>query len=53
VRCSKGFRVSSFNGHFFIRSMDLLALPATNADTAYAVQIAHDEVGPPASTTFT
>ena len=27
VRCSKGFRVSSFNGHFFIRSMDLLALP--------------------------
>ena len=37
----QGFRVSSFNGHFFIRSMDLLALPATNADHAYAVQLAH------------
>jgi protein transport protein SEC24 len=52
VRCSKGFRVSSFNGHFFIRSMDLLALPATNADTAYAVQIAHDEVLPTTTQSF-
>jgi hypothetical protein len=52
VRCSKGFRVSSFNGHFFIRSMDLLALPATNADQAYAVQIAHDEQLPTTNTSF-
>lgn len=52
VRCSKGFRVSSFNGHFFIRSMDLLALPAANADQAYAVQIAHDEVLPTTNTSF-
>ena len=52
VRCSKGFRVSSFNGHFFIRSMDLLALPATNADTAYAVQLAHDEVMPTTNHAF-
>ena len=52
VRCSKGFRVSSFNGHFFIRSMDLLALPAANADQAYAVQIAHDEVLPTTNTSY-
>ena len=52
VRCSKGFRVSSFNGHFFIRSMDLLALPAANADQAHAVQIAHDEVLPTTNTSF-
>ena len=52
VRCSKGFRVSSFNGHFFIRSMDLLALPATNADHAYAVQLAHDETLPTATESY-
>ena len=27
IRCSKGLRISSFHGHFFIRSSDLLALP--------------------------
>ena len=27
IRCSKGLRISSFHGHFFIRSTDLLALP--------------------------
>ena len=52
MRCSKGFRVSSFNGHFFIRSMDLLALPATNADHAYAVQLAHDETLPTATESY-
>jgi protein transport protein SEC24 len=52
VRCSKGFRVSSFNGHFFVRSMDLLALPATNADAAYAVQIAHDEQLPTSNVSY-
>ena len=46
VRCSKGFRVCAFNGHFFIRSLDLLALPATNADQTHAVYLAHDEVVP-------
>ena len=46
VRCSRGFRICAFNGHFFIRSMDLLALPATDGDKAYGVHIAHDEVVP-------
>ena len=27
IRCSKGIRINSFHGHFFIRSTDLLALP--------------------------
>ena len=51
MRCSRTC-VSSFNGHFFIRSMDLLALPAANADQAHAVQIAHDEVLPTTNTSF-
>lgn len=43
IRCSKGLRISSFHGHFFIRSTDLLALPAVDGDKAYAVQISHEE----------
>jgi protein transport protein SEC24 len=43
VRCSKGLRISAFHGHFFVRSTDLLALPACDADKALAVEIAHEE----------
>lgn len=43
IRCSRGLRISSFHGHFFIRSTDLLALPVVDGDKAYAVQIAHEE----------
>lgn len=32
VRCSKGLRISSFHGHFFNRSTDLLALPTCDPD---------------------
>ena len=32
IRCSKGLRINAFYGHFFIRSTDLLALPACDAD---------------------
>ena len=31
IRSSKGLRISSFHGHFFIRSTDLLALPQVTA----------------------
>jgi protein transport protein SEC24 len=31
IRCSKGIRINSFHGHFFIRSTDLLALPQARA----------------------
>lgn len=43
IRCSRGLRISSFNGSFFIRSSDLLALPTVDPDKAFAVQIAHEE----------
>jgi len=43
IRCSKGLRISSFHGHFFNRSTDLLALPTCDPDKAFAVQIAHEE----------
>jgi protein transport protein SEC24 len=43
VRCSKGLRVSSFHGHFFNRSTDLLALPTCDPDKGFAVQVAHEE----------
>lgn len=43
IRCSKGLRISQFHGHFFIRSSDLLALPAVDPDKAFAVQISHEE----------
>lgn len=43
IRCSKGLRISAFYGHFFIRSTDLLALPACDADKSFAVEIVHEE----------
>ena len=43
IRCSRGLKVSSFYGHFFIRSTDLLALPNVDADKAFAVQFSHEE----------
>ena len=52
VRCAKGFRVAAFHGHFFVRSTDLLALPAADGDKAYAIQIAHEETVAPAGITY-
>ncbi|CAI7861741.1 unnamed protein product [Closterium sp. NIES-54] len=43
IRCSKGLKIATFHGHFFIRSSDLLAIPAADADKGYAVQISHEE----------
>eukprot|EP00889_Picochlorum_renovo_P008544 jgi/Picre1/35574/NNA_003035.t1 len=43
IRCSKGLRISSFFGHFFVRSTDLLALPACDADKTFSVEITHEE----------
>jgi len=43
IRCSRGLRISSFHGHFFNRSTDLLALPTCDPDKTFAVQIAHEE----------
>ncbi|KAH8103085.1 protein transporter SEC24 [Cristinia sonorae] len=39
IRASKNLRMSSFHGNFFVRSTDLLAMPAVPQDLSYAVEI--------------
>lgn len=39
VRASKGLRMASFHGNFFVRSTDLLAMPAVPQDQSYAIEI--------------
>eukprot|EP00271_Cylindrocystis_brebissonii_P021942 TRINITY_DN8176_c0_g1_i1.p1 TRINITY_DN8176_c0_g1~~TRINITY_DN8176_c0_g1_i1.p1 ORF type:complete len:1122 (-),score=208.46 TRINITY_DN8176_c0_g1_i1:465-3830(-) len=43
IRCGKGLKITTFHGHFFVRSIDLLALPAVDCDKGIAVQISHEE----------
>ena len=42
--CTRGLRVTNFYGNFFIRGTDLLALPNVTEDTAFNVELAHEEV---------
>ncbi|KAF9018046.1 Sec23/Sec24 beta-sandwich [Hymenopellis radicata] len=39
VRASRGLRMSSFQGNFFVSSTDLLAMPAVPQDQSYAIEI--------------
>ncbi|KAI9350074.1 hypothetical protein DFJ73DRAFT_625330 [Zopfochytrium polystomum] len=39
VRASKGIRMASFHGNFFLRSTDLLALPNVSPDNSYAIEM--------------
>ncbi|MBW0470699.1 hypothetical protein O181_010414 [Austropuccinia psidii MF-1] len=39
VRASRGIRLSAFHGNFFVRSTDLLALPAVAMDQSYAIEL--------------
>ncbi|KAJ3327752.1 COPII subunit, partial [Blyttiomyces sp. JEL0837] len=39
VRASKGIKMVSFHGNFFLRSTDLLALPNVSPDNSYAVEM--------------
>ncbi|GAA5989420.1 hypothetical protein JCM10908_000466 [Rhodotorula pacifica] len=39
VRASRGIRMSAFHGNFFVRSTDLLSLPAVPMDQSYAIEI--------------
>ncbi|TCD71906.1 COPII subunit [Steccherinum ochraceum] len=39
VRASKSLRMSSFHGNFFVRSTDLLAMPAVPQDLSYAIEV--------------
>lgn len=43
IRCSTGLKISAFHGHFFVRSSDLLALPAVDPDKSFSVEIVLDE----------
>ncbi|KAJ2353477.1 COPII subunit [Coemansia sp. RSA 2618] len=47
VRASKGLRMSAYYGHFFLRSLDLLALPSVVPGRCYAVDLEIDETLPP------
>ena len=43
LRCSKGLVISSFHGHFFIRSRDLLAIPCVDEDKSFAADISLED----------
>lgn len=43
IRASKGVNISNFYGNFFIRGQDLLALPNVTPETAFNVELAHEE----------
>ncbi|KAG7448674.1 CPII coat sec24 protein [Guyanagaster necrorhizus] len=43
VRASRGIRMASFHGNFFVRSTDLLAMPAVPQDQSYAIEIQIEE----------
>lgn len=43
LRCSKGLRATQFHGNFFVRSTDLLALPAVPLDQDYAIELEIEE----------
>jgi protein transport protein SEC24 len=42
VRASSGLVMSTFHGHFFVRSVDLLALPNVSPDNAYTLQVTYE-----------
>ena len=43
IRCSKGLKIAAHHGNFFIRSTDLLAIPNTDEDKAFAFQLSVTE----------
>ncbi|THU98128.1 hypothetical protein K435DRAFT_965084 [Dendrothele bispora CBS 962.96] len=43
VRASRGLRMASFHGNFFVRSTDLLAMPAVPQDQGYAIEVQIEE----------
>ncbi|KAF8587201.1 protein transporter SEC24 [Ramaria rubella] len=43
IRASKGLRMSEFHGNFFVRSTDLLAMPAVPIDQSYAIEVQIEE----------
>jgi len=43
VRLSRGLHLSGFHGNFFLRSTDLLAMPAVPEDQSYMIELEIDE----------
>ncbi|KAJ1729347.1 COPII subunit [Coemansia sp. Benny D160-2] len=43
IRASKSLRMTSYYGNFFLRSLDLLALPNVTPNHSYAVEVEIDE----------
>ncbi|KAJ1800630.1 COPII subunit [Coemansia sp. RSA 2399] len=43
IRASKGLRMTSYYGNFFLRSLDLLALPNVTPNHSYAVEVEIEE----------
>ncbi|KAI9502982.1 hypothetical protein BX070DRAFT_225987 [Coemansia spiralis] len=43
IRASKGLRMTSYYGNFFLRSLDLLALPNVTPNHSYAVEVELEE----------
>ncbi|VDB88711.1 unnamed protein product [Peniophora sp. CBMAI 1063] len=43
VRASRGVRMSSFHGNFFLRSTDLLAMPTVPNDVSYTIELEVEE----------
>ncbi|CAG8709270.1 14480_t:CDS:10, partial [Acaulospora morrowiae] len=43
VRASKGIRMTSFHGNFFVRQTDLLALPNVPRDHSYTIEVSIEE----------
>jgi protein transport protein SEC24 len=47
LRYTRGLKIHTFHGNFFVRSSNLLILPIANPDTGYALQIAiEDDLNP-------
>jgi len=49
IRASKGVTINNFYGNFFIRGADLLALPNVTPETAFNVELSHEEALQPGS----
>ena len=43
VRTSRGLKLQAFHGNFFVRSTDLLALPAVPIDQSYCIELAIED----------
>lgn len=43
LRFTRGLKISSFHGNFFVRSHNLLVLPNANPDASFALQIALED----------